>query len=117
MKTSKSSYYALPVSDPEHPETIAVHNIKTYIMDFYRLSWEEIISPTRKREICFVRQLLIFLLKKRTGLKDWRIAEIVNRERSTISREIYTIQDYIDTDSLNKREEILLHLSALSMSA
>lgn len=110
---AKTSYYALPGPMSTGP-TIATEAVILHVCSHYTTDLKKIQDATRKKEITFIRHLLMFLLRHKAKLSNSEIAKIVCRERTDVIRGIKSIQNYLETDSLNKRQEIVMHLSYLS---
>lgn len=105
----------LSTAASDSPETIAMEAIKNDLLRDYGLSWEDIVHKTRKPHIVFVRHLLAFLIRRKTRLSIHKIGQIMNRTHPDISRAIQAIENYITTDSLGKRAEILIYMDKYSI--
>jgi len=67
---------------------------------------EQMAQRNRTESIKYPRQVTIYLLAKRSGWVQERIAELFNRDRTTVVSSRERIQDLIDTDP-DIRDEIL----------
>lgn len=103
----KISPYLIPGIKNRSHSTIPKDKITADVCEKYNVSFELIKAHTRKPEILFPRQLLMYLLFRHGGLSSLQIGKQLNRDHSTVLRSIQVIQDYIETDSFGKREEII----------
>lgn len=105
----ETSYYALPglKYKPEYVPTTTKEIIIREVCQKYDLSFEKLKSKTRERDITFPRHLAMYLIKRRTGMSLEKIGQLFNRDHTTVIHALESIQNYIDTDSFGKREEIL----------
>lgn len=111
------SYFVMPILKRQYiPVPDADKRIIELVCEHYGLHEEELRSPTRKRETVFPRHLCMYLMHRKTNLSLRKIAAIFGREdHSTTINAIHSIQNYIDTNSLNRRQEILSFLSTINV--
>lgn len=112
------SYFVMPLLRRNViPLPDAEREIIHMICEHYGLTEEELRSPTRKRETVFPRHLSMYLIHRKTKLSLLKIAHIFGRnDHSTTVNAIQSIQNFIDTNSLNKRQEILYFLSTIHVN-
>jgi hypothetical protein len=86
--------YGLEIANPENLE-----KFQKLVSFFFKLKWEVIMSPSRKREIVLSRQILSLWLKENT---QWTLSRIANylggQDHSTVIHSIQTVRDQITVD-------------------
>jgi chromosomal replication initiator protein len=87
-----------------------VDNIIKEICKFYSLSYEDITSKSRKREIVKARFIAIYLIRTETDYVLSQIGKLFNRDHSTILHSIKIINNTLtlkyDTDISDEMQEI-----------
>lgn len=96
------NYYTAPALKASTPEAII-----SKICDQYGVNPEYMVIRKRTKELVFPRHLAMYVIKKRTGLPVTAIGKIFNRDHTTVIHAVRMIENYIETDSLGKRAEIL----------
>lgn len=81
------------------------NHIKNVVAGYYKLDREDLESLSRKAEIVKPRHLAMYLIMKKTSLNSRQIAELFNRDRTSVIFAHKAIRDRIDT-SRNFREEL-----------
>jgi hypothetical protein len=80
------------------------------VSKYYNISLEEIISKTRKREICFPRQVAMHLLKKHTNLSLSAIGAYFNgKDHATVLHAYRTVINLMDSDKTIKDDVFKLN--------
>ena len=111
------NYVAIPgFKRGEHNMTVKYHpsyvdSIIELVVDYFGFTFTLLQSGSRKREICYARQVLMYLLTKRTNLTLKKIGQLLGgRDHTTIIHAKATIRDLMQTDEII-RDEIndLLH--------
>lgn len=76
-----------------------IANLKNLLAFFFKLKWEVIISPSRKREVVLARQLTSFWLRHHTSWTLEKIAYFVGgQDHSTVVHSLNTINDQLTVD-------------------
>jgi chromosomal replication initiator protein len=109
MTENKSipSYFVMPFvkwkkePDPEY--------IICQVCEYYKISEKEIKGMKRDRSLVFPRHLAMYLIKKRVpSLSLKKIGQFFGgRDHTTVIHAITAIENYIQTDGLGKKDEIL----------
>lgn len=111
------NYIAIPgFKRGEHNMTVKYHpsdvdSIIELVVDYFGFTFILLQSGSRKRAICYARQVLMYLLTKRTNLTLKKIGQLLGgRDHTTIIHAKATIRDLMQTDE-RIRDEIndLLH--------
>lgn len=77
------------------------------ILSMYDMDMVTMKSATRRREVVFVRHLTMYWIRRKTGASLKYIGEIFNRDHTSVIHAIQTIENYIETNSFGKRDEIV----------
>jgi chromosomal replication initiator protein len=107
----KVSYYVAPAlreSFKRKPETIIDR-----LCDHYNVSQQQLLSKSRDRQLVFIRHLAIYLILTKTKTTLKATGEIFGRDHTTAMHAKKAIEDYLDTNSFNKREEIEQFINSL----
>lgn len=103
MNDSKSilpNYFAAP----------GVFNSADQIIDLicesYGISQDDLKSQNRKKELVFARHLSMYLLRKKAKLSLREVGLMLGRDHTTVVNAIDRVNEYLETNSLNKREEV-----------
>lgn len=80
-------------------------DIETIVCDYYNCKKDKLYTKTRKREVSFVRQLIMDLCMRYVRLSSPATAKIYHRDHATALHAKKTIQNIYDTDRI-KRSEI-----------
>ena len=76
------------------------------VCKYYNIEPDEMKSKTRKREICFPRQVAMYLLKKHTNLSLASIGEYFNgKDHATVLHACRTVKNLMDCDK-NVKDEV-----------
>ncbi len=81
-----------------------IDDINNIVAEYYNILANKLREKTRKRNICFCRQVSIYLISKHTRYTSFDIADYYCVNRSNISNSKKTIQNLIDTDKKIKTE-------------
>lgn len=76
------------------------------ICEQYSVTREQLKNQNRTKDLVFARHLCMYLLYNCVKLKLSQVGQVFNRDHTTVMNAIQKIEDYIETNSLNKREEI-----------
>lgn len=100
------NYFAIPgLKVKTKAPLIDEHHIIKKLAEYFEIDTSKFSAPGRKSAEVFPRQMLCYFLFKYTRLRKVRIAELVNRDYSTIMYTLKAIQNRIDTEQ-PLREEI-----------
>lgn len=101
------SYYSVPgMKGSKLSIRITSKDIITMVCKTYGVEHEDLMKQCRQRELVFSRHLAMYLIRKFTNLSVIKIGKLFNRDHTSVLHAQKMIQNYIDTDSFNKREEI-----------
>lgn len=78
----KINPYLFPGLDVE-PTFAQITDIIAAVKESTNIEWEDLISSTRVADIKDARHLLIYFLKKRTGLTWMKIGKVINKDHAT----------------------------------
>ena len=78
--------------------------VKNTIADYYELTIEQIEETTRKSEVVKARHIILYMLRYELGLTFREIAEILNKELSTIVRNFQSISDFVYQNKILQKE-------------
>ena len=78
--------------------------VKNTIADYYELTIEQIEETTRKSEVVKARHIILYMLRYELGLTFREIAEILNKELSTIVRNFQSISDLVYQNKILQKE-------------
>lgn len=67
------------------------------VINHYKITKEDLLSKKRKIDFCKPRQICIWLIKKRTKLTLYKIADLFGKDHATIIHAINKINDLIDS--------------------
>lgn len=80
----------------------------------FRITKERMMSPSRKREIVQVRQMVAWMLRKKTvsnNLSNEAIGALLgDRDHATVIHAVHTIDDLIETDA-SVRDNLMILLN------
>lgn len=96
------SYYIAPALKGE----ITKESIIEMICFKYSVTFEELVSQNRTPKLVFARHLCMFLLYTQAKINCKEVGRILHRDHTTVIHARQSILNYIETNSLNKREEI-----------
>lgn len=86
---------------------INIEEIQKMVSKFYNLSYNDLLSKSRKREIVQARQITMYLAKKFTGNSLKAIgAHFSGKDHTTVIHSCQTVENYLDTDP-SYREKFL----------
>jgi len=78
---------------------IGIDDIQKMVSKFYNLSYDDLLSKSRKREIVQARQITMYLAKKFTGNTFKGIGAHFNgKDHTTVIHSCQTVENYLDTD-------------------
>jgi chromosomal replication initiator protein len=107
----KVSYYVAPAlreSFKRKPQAIIER-----LCDYYNVSKDQLLSKSRDRQLVFIRHLAIYLILTKTRLTLKATGLIFGRDHTTAIHAKRMIENYLDTNSFNKREEIEQFINTL----
>lgn len=83
---------------------ISVDKIRCAVCDYFKISQDQIVSKTRKREIVQARQITMYLVRNLTKTSLASIGtQIGGKDHATVLHACNTVQDLIETDRNIKR--------------
>lgn len=100
------TYYTAPALKESLQFRRKPQNIIDHLCEHYNVSKEQLLSKSRDRQLVFIRHLAIYLILTKTRLTFKATGEIFGRDHTTAIHAKKMIQNYLDTNSFNKREEI-----------
>jgi chromosomal replication initiator protein len=78
---------------------INIEDIHKMVSRFYNLSYDDLLSKSRKREIVQARQITMYLAKKFTGNSLKSIGQhFCGKDHTTVIHSCQTVENYLDTD-------------------
>lgn len=80
-----------------HHSRLTTEQIKTMVVNEYRISWITILSKNRRRPVVNARMAYCWLCRIYLKHTFTRIAESINRDHTTIINAFQTMQGFIDT--------------------
>lgn len=84
---------------------IKVYSIVTCVEEHFGITMDILCSPTRKREICYARQVLMYLLTQKTNLALKTIGDMFGgRDHTTVIHAKHTLNDLMETDETIRNE-------------
>lgn len=89
------------VAGAKHIHPVA---IEMAVCIYFEMTPETLFSKTRRREIVYPRQMLIYLMLELTGWANYKIAKRLKADPTTTSHAKKTIQDLIDTEPDKKAD-------------
>lgn len=97
--------------------TEAIEGLFSELSNKYKTTKENIIKKGRKRENVTSRQIICKVLQDNTRLSVFQIGNIINRDHSTVSHSVHTMNDLIDTDKITEKiynvcEDIFLRMTS-----
>ena len=72
-----------------------INVIKNTISEYYGFTINQIENKSRKSELVKVRHIILYMLRYELGLTFREIADILNKEMSTIVRNFQSISDLV----------------------
>jgi chromosomal replication initiator protein len=107
QQEQRPNYFVMPFlkwrkePDPEY--------IIRQVCSYYQIEETSVKGKKRDRELVFARHLCMYLIRKK--IPSLSLKKIGNffgaRDHTTVLHAITCIENYIETDSLGKKEEIL----------
>jgi chromosomal replication initiator protein len=79
-----------------HPDK--VNEIIQLVENCLRVPYDKLKHRTRKREVCFARQVCMYLLSTRTHASLKTIGDLFNRDHSSVIHARELIKDLMETD-------------------
>ncbi len=76
--------------DKEQQKEYAV-NIAEKVCNYYQIKYGQMMSKYRGEEVTLARQMTMYLTKEKTELNGEEIAQIFNRDRTTV---LHSIQNF-----------------------
>lgn len=84
---------------------LKIEDIQNMVCSFYNLSYNDLLSKTRKREIVQARQITMYLAKKYTKNSLKAIGEhFAGKDHTTVIHSCQTVENLMDTDSAYKEK-------------
>ena len=85
------------------PKPVTIQDIKEEVVNYYKLTLEQIESKSRKHEITLARQMAMYISKKMTPNSLKTIGSYFgNRDHSTVLHSCQAIENYLVTDNTVK---------------
>lgn len=72
------------------------------VLDYYKVSRQDILSTRRGIEISYVRKILCYVLRNCAGLSYCEIADIINHSDTYVYHSVVAVEESIDKDEMNK---------------
>jgi chromosomal replication initiation ATPase DnaA len=102
------NYYIAPAMKKKALLKISYINL---ICRQYGYSPEALKGQSRKRDLVFARHLAMYLMRKRTKMTLLEIGKTFDRDHTSVLHAITMIENYLHTNSLNKKDEIIYLLT------
>ncbi|MCF0168394.1 MAG: chromosomal replication initiator protein DnaA, partial [Bacteroidales bacterium] len=88
----------------DHPSEISVTRIQDTVCSYFRITPDEMVSKTRKREIVQARQIAMYLSRNLTKSSLASIGSAIGgKDHATVLHAYNTVCDLIDTDATFKK--------------
>lgn len=97
---------------------LKIEDIQNMVCDFYGVSYDALLSTSRKREIVQARQITMYLAKKFTKNSLKSIGEhFAGKDHTTVIHSCQTVENLMDTDGeyKDKLEEIMQKVQIASI--
>lgn len=89
----------------EQPSKVDVNRILDVVCEYYKVSSEDLLGTSRKREFAIARQVCMYLAMHVAKLKTTRIGRIMGgRDHSTVNHSIHKIEELIEKNKEFARE-------------
>jgi chromosomal replication initiation ATPase DnaA len=75
-----------------HPLQLKIINL---INEFFRVSWEQILSDSRKQEIAEARHVYCYMMMTFSNFKEYEIGKQINRDRTSVLHGLEKVRGYI----------------------
>lgn len=113
-----SEIYGTPVSVMYKIKSnyISPNLLLQVVLSHFKLKYSDLASKRRDTEVTLPRQLYSYLAKGYCGLTDLQIAEIINRDRTTVTVSLQKVKDMVDnndplyTEPLQEIETAIMNL-------
>jgi chromosomal replication initiation ATPase DnaA len=83
--------------------------IETVVCEYFEVEFENLVNHSRKVEVCYPRQVIMFFLDENTKMGHTAIGRVFNRNHGTVWKAKKSIQNRIDTDEFTRRDIRLLN--------
>jgi chromosomal replication initiator protein len=94
--------------DPVSRKSLSGEGIRELISSQFRVSIDELISRSRKRNVTFPRQVAMYLTRKYTEESLANIGGLYNRDHSTVLYAIKTVsRNIVQQSSVRQQVELL----------
>lgn len=98
---SAYSYPGLKYMPTESEKSFMPNEIVAKVCRYFKVEREQIESKTRRREIVYVRQVCMYMLKSMTNLSLVSIGTMLgNRDHTTVLHSIERVKELIQVDEL-----------------
>lgn len=90
-----------PICQRNHAEVkarITVQQIEDIVVEIFNIDRAQMYGRTRRREIVYPRQIIMFLTREHTNYSHMRVGMKYNKDHTTVIHSIQTIKDLIQTD-------------------
>ncbi len=97
MEYAKSCLPDLLGSD--EPVSVTVDKVFSAVYDKYGITREQMVSPSRTKDIAYARKITVHLIKKKCGLSVKSLSQMFDRDHSTITALLSDISIKMSTDA------------------
>ena len=81
------------IFDPRRPKQVTAELVMQTVSDYYGLTLNDLIGPTRKREITVPRQIAMYLTREMTGMSLPQIGSVFGgRDHTTVMHSCKTVE-------------------------
>lgn len=77
-----------------------VDRLLASVADYYNVTVDDLLSPSRRRQVMRPRQVAMYLLHDHLGLSHATIGLLLGRDHSTITHGVVKVRAEEDTDKL-----------------
>ena len=103
------NYVAIPGIKEIHRKgsapKLTINKILEEVCAYFKVSEERVKSPIRRRNYVYPRHMAMYIMRVHGKVYYREIAELFNRDHTTVIAAMNTVRDMLDTDS-NTREDL-----------
>lgn len=103
------SPYVIPGLKLNRGKLLEKRDVIDAVCDYYDIEKTELMGNKRPQEVVNARQIGMYILRKKTSLSLSKIAQVFNRDHTTVIHSINKINGYLDI----KDKETILALETI----